>query len=769
MSLTRVSTVLLLWAAWAAPASALDADEQLKFADGVYSRGMWDIAIKEYQAFIATNPASPQAPVVNYRIAECYRGLGDLPAADKAYARVFADYPRHEYHFRAGLRRSELMDQAKQYDAQIPLLKAMLDEAPAADIASACLYAMGAAYEKTAKEKEAVDAYEQDLAKYPGTPFASYAALALAGLQAKKPGAVLRAIELYQAAATNPASPRVGAEAWFQLGELYFREKLYEKSARAYEKLFQKYPADERIGEARLQMAWAFHNAGLYADAQQQCASALAAGPAAGKEAEWLYLEANCQRQLMRNQDAAQTYSQLLAKYPGGELAESAAYEKALTYYKMGNYQEAVQQARALNLTPRVKKDAYWLLAESYAALKDENNAIQYYRLIVDQFAGSDLAADATYRLAHLLQKKGDFMQASDLFGHLARTFPQHELAPQALFASAYCLSQAKKHEDAIRDWTLLIQKYPASPLVEESLYQKAVSETLLRRDALAITTWRDLLARYPATKFTADAHFWSGVLQEEAGKLEEAEAELRAAAKANPTPELTLRIQFRLALVLQRRSKLEEAAGLFQGLIASPLRDKFSPELLEWLANYHLDRKEFDKATDAAKLLVTRADSDSWQQIGCCLTGKGCLGLGQKEEARAAFEKAVAVNVKTPAAAESYLRLGELALAAGDFPRARQNFDQAAALSASDALLAIRVNAYAGLARTLKAQGDLAGAAKHFLSVGILFDDPTLVPECLHEAADAFQKIGKAEESQKVVKELIQRYPDSPWAKKHQ
>ena len=70
---------------------------------------------------------------------------------------------------------------------------------------------------------------------------------------------------------------------------------------------------------------------------------------------------------------------------------------------------------------------------------------------------------------------------------------------------------------------------------------------------------------------------------------------------------------------------------------------------------------------------------------------------------------------------------------------------------------------------KALKAQGNLDGAARHFLSVAVLFDDPVLVPECLDEAAEAFAKVGRKDESDKVVKELLERYPDSEWAKKRQ
>jgi tetratricopeptide (TPR) repeat protein len=751
-----------------AGAAALDRAEQLQFADGLYSRGMYELAIREYLSFLAGATNGASADLALYRIAESYRHLGNRVAADAAYKRVYAEHPTGEYHFRAGLRRAELALDAGQSDAAIALLQAMVKESPPADMAAGALYLLGSALNKAGRQNEAAEHYERLLAEHPGSPFGSYAALALGAIRAAQPNLAARAAALFQMAATNPASPRVGAEAWFQLGELYYREKQYEASARAYDKLTALYPNDDRVPESRLQMAWAFHHAGLYAEALQRVQAALAGTPpAAGREADWLYLKANCERQLSRHEEAVQTYNALLEKYPQDATADRAAYERCLAYFRLGNYGEAIRRAKDLNVAPPARKDVYWLLAESHAALKEADYAIQYYRLLVEQFPESELAPDALYRLAHQLQNKGDFAPAADRFGQLARTFPSHELAAQALFASAYCLSRAGKNEDAIRDWTTVATKYPASPYVEESLYQKAMTETFLRRDAQALATWRDLLARFSATRFGADAHFWAGVLLEEAGKLEEAEAELRAALKGNPQTELQMRIQFRLGLVLQRRGRPEESAVLLQGLIGSPLRDRFSPELLEWLAEYHLGRKEFAPGADAAGLLVAKTQEPAWLQIGWNLVGRGQLGQGRTAEARQSFEKAVDAPARTPAAADACLSLGQLALDAGAYPEARQRFERAAGLASTEKQLPVRARAYAGMGRAFKAEGRLDDAAKHFLSVAILFDGPDLVPECLFEAAAALRTLGRADESRTALKELSERYPDSPWAKR--
>jgi tetratricopeptide (TPR) repeat protein len=234
----------------------------------------------------------------------------------------------------------------------------------------------------------------------------------------------------------------------------------------------------------------------------------------------------------------------------------------------------------------------------------------------------------------------------------------------------------------------------------------------------------------------------------------------------AKPPAELDQRVRLQLAMVLQKNGKPDESAGLLQGLLNTPIRDRLTPALLEWLCEYQLGRKEAAPALETAALLVQRgSETNAWGQVGFCLMGRGLQVLGKTAEAQTAFEKALAAPAGNPETrAEASLRLGELKSNGTNTAAALPHFEEAAKLAADDKMLPIRVRAYAGIGKALKAQDDLAGASKYFMSVAVLFDDPELVPECLAEAAAAFKQLGRAEESAKASKELAERYPDSRW-----
>ena len=81
----RAALVLLWVLGSAAAASALTADEQMRFADGIYLRGFYETAVTEYLALLRDHPDSPHVPAALYRTGECYRQMGNPTGAERFY------------------------------------------------------------------------------------------------------------------------------------------------------------------------------------------------------------------------------------------------------------------------------------------------------------------------------------------------------------------------------------------------------------------------------------------------------------------------------------------------------------------------------------------------------------------------------------------------------------------------------------------------------------------------------------------------------------
>jgi cellulose synthase operon protein C len=756
------TTLMLLLLALGAPAAAPDESAQLQFADGLFRRGIYDMALKEYMLFLETYPSNAAADAVWFRSGECYREMGNRVAADKTYARVQA-MPASPQRFRAALRRAELLLDSGQTDAAAALLQALLGDKPPPEIASDACFRLAGALEKLNRPAEAVPLYERLARDYPESPFIPYTFLALGGLSSGSPGGEPRAEGFFTKAAEKSTDPRVGAEAWYQLGNLYYRGSNYVKSAFAFDQLFTRFGTDTRVAQARFQAAWAYQRAARYADAVALADRALAAGEA--PRDGWLYLAANGDRQLQRHAAAAARYETLMKEFPGSVYAGRAGYERALALFAAGQYAEATAQARVIPPDSAMADQVCWLLAESAIALKDENQALQYYRLIAEQHPKSALAPEALYRIGDVLKKRGEDWNAAEAYRAVFARYPDSTLAAKGLFAAAYGAAKANRREDAARDWGQFLTSFPDHELAPDALFQKAVAEAQLGRNDQALDTYSLLLKRFPRTAYAADARFWSGVLLETSGKYEDAARELRASLASEPSENTARLARMRLGIVLFRLEQYPEAAELAQGVIATPLRADLPPGLLEWLAEYRIKAKEYPKALEAARLLASGKREPSWVQIGRTLAGEALNGLGQAADSKVEYEAAVAVEADTPAKARAWLKLGDMALAASDFAGAEKAYGEAAQRAGNNE--AVRAYATAGTARALEGKGDADGAVRFYMNVALLYHDPDLTPECLYKAAAGFKRQGRAKEAADLVAELKKLYPQSPWAAK--
>ena len=738
-------------------------ESRLSFADGLFRRGIYDLALREYFQFLQDQTNHPMTDAVWFRCGECYRALGNPASAERAYSRV-TGASGGPWKARAALRRSELKREAGQMDEAMALLREVLAAQPPAEEAAEALFRLGDALEKAGRPLEAIPCYEQLAARYSNSVYAAYAQLAEGTLRVIHSNEVARGETLLKNAAVQASDPRVAAEAWYQLGMHYYRAGQYHAGAHAFDQLLTRYGDDPRSHAAGLTAAWTFHRAGQPADALRLAEKALAQKEESQADT-WLYLAANSERALEKHDAAAARYATLLERYPTSPLAPRAALERAMALFAAGRYADAAAQCRTVDPSVPEADRLLWIQAECAAQLGDDDRAVQFYRTLADRYPASEWAPEALYRVGDRLRKRGDMSNAAETFRMVHVRYPQTALAPKALFAAAYAASQTNRLEDAIRDWGLLVEQYSAHPLASDALFQKAMTEARLGKHEQALETYGLLLRRYPDSPHTAEARFWRGVLQETAGRPEAAAAEYQSAIAASLAEEKEPLARLRLGVNLLRLQRFEEAAARVQEVLPTPTAREIPPALLEWLAEFRLNANQGEKALDAARLLTEPLLDPEWRQTGWVLVGRALALLGDEIGARKAFENALAEKVDTPARRNAHFLLAERLAANGAWAEAEPHYREACALSTDDHRL--HAQATAGLARTLETLGRTEEAVPLFLKVALLYRDEALTPESLYRAAQGFRRIGRAHDADRLIEELRRDFPTSPWAAK--
>ena len=772
----------------------LGENETIRFADGLYARNMYELAADEYARFLKDFPDSEQCDYVHFRLGECWFFLRKYSEAESEFRIILEKYNNSKLRHKAALRIGEIYSatgkhaQAIEIFDQIcnnkfvPLSGDKADE----QVISSCLYNKGESHLKINESEKAEECFLQLVEKYPGSRLCPYAFLKL-GFLYERILAEFREVDLlkrqekallfYQRAYEKGDTDRTKAEALFLQGNLLFRLGRFDKSFEVYRTLITQYQSDSRVSEVKIPLAWSAYNAGLFSEAEKYIDTFFAGLPESFRP-EALYIKANSQRQLFKYADAIITYNKLIEQYPDSRFLSAARYEKALVHHSSGEYEKALAEALKINFqeitraesTQKVsasfRRDVLWLLADCCAALKKRDEAIQYYRIIIKEFPQDVLSAEAMYRLARNLEDKQEYKEASFYYGRISEHFPTNALSPVGLFASGLCFVKAKNDIEAVRDFTKLIKNYPQHPLVEETLYQKAMSEIRLRKDKDAVESLNDLLRKYPSSKFSPEAHYWIGMLKFEEGKFAESEEEFRNALKLAQSKDQQREFSFRLALTLIKLKKHKESAELLYSLLETPAKEKIQPHLLQWMAEYFYAEQKMEQVITVAKHLLSVTNAPAWQQTAHGIIGLAQLSIGSTNSAVESFKTALQIKANTSYAARSALCLGKIELAQKNYEQAEKYFEQAATMAADDSQIEIRANAYAGLGMNAMAVSNYPVAARYFMGVAILYDNPELTPECLYRASEAFRHAGMEKESKKAIEELKQRYPESKWIK---
>jgi TolA-binding protein len=312
-----------------------------------------------------------------------------------------------------------------------------------------------------------------------------------------------------------------------------------------------------------------------------------------------------------------------------------------------------------------------------------------------------------------------------------------------------------------------LTKDHPEYARIDEALAGIARAEIQRDRTAPAAKSLDQLIRDHGKSKFFAEACFLRGTLYEKEDKSGKAEELYLRALESKPSTSLAREIQFRRVAVLQRQGRNADAATLMNDLIRDGNAASLPSPLLEWLARWNLEQKDYASAGVAAKYLAEIAENDGWRQLGNYIGGVAAREQNKKSEARRLFKAAADAGLNTRETALSFYELGRLAVADEKTDEAIAHFKSAAGQANADSAMDIRAQSYLQLGAAYEKGGDLNEAARHYMIVSVLYDDVSVTPESLFRAAVVQDALGQTKARDQSLSELRERYPDSEWSGK--
>lgn len=727
-------------------------NDQKRLADGLYSRGLYDLALIEYQKLLGKTPPPDNLDTLFFRAGES-AARSDQPKLSSTYFNKAVDVGGNSAAAqRAKYRLADLAFVKGENDVAEKLLRELLSGEIDESIVAPVKFTLAQILEKSALS-ESLSFYKELLDNYPDDPLSAYATLRIADLSQGGAEAKRKA---YERALRNPPSRDFEIETLWGLASLEVSSKNFQKAAEIYWRLWKSYPDSARVSGGRIHIAWAQLQAGEY----KKAITLYENTPAAEKKSDgdtWSYLAGMSYLKTDQVDEALESFQTLLETYPESRFRPYAVYEISVAYAAEGAHEKVVAYAKDLQRIPGREVEGLWMLAESFRASGDFRNAIQLYTRISHQHPDHPRAADALYFRALLLVKRGDTAISTEALVEFSRRFPKDPRAYSALEQAGDLWVRKGKLQEGLDVWLLLLEQHSSADL----LLKIALLEIRLEKTSSAQNHLESFLEEDPEGVKRATAQYWLGVLHDQEGEHLLAQSYLTSALEGELKKEWVTAARLRLGQSYYRNEQSAEALDAFLPLFDHPRKKELSDSLILWLLSVAEEKEKHDAIVKIASEMIQEYRKPVIQELGYYGLAKEFGKQEQTNEAIEAWKSGLAFDSESLDSVQGGLQLASLYLETKEFENAYIEFMRATRLASALEEGALQAQGMMGSGRVRYLQSKWEEAARHFMSVAILYDDPKLTPRALQQAADSFRKAGQPAKARAAAEELDARYPD--------
>jgi TolA-binding protein len=740
---------------------------QLEYANALFTRKLYDLAVPEYQKFLDDYPGAPGRANAYFSLGECYRNLNKTSNARINFQRVLNDYDESEFAGPAAYALAEMAFTQKDYATALPLFHRSAAKSKEPAVALSARYFEARCLEVLDRKDEACDIYQQVAEVKNPNPYREDAR-ATAGAIAQARGRKTDAFKQYEALANETQKPALKAEATVRAGLLAVEleqpekgkiDKAMGEKAMALLQRGRSLPGAGRwralaqVGILRLQ-----YQSGQYAQLLADYEKVLPQVPEEARP-ELMLFAANSQRQLGHAKEAEAIYREIIDKYPNREEAKDACYQRLINIYNSDPSMLPPEVDEFLASNPTVERADQAKLLKAEALYKQQNYpraAPIYAELRVSQLSPK-LRGEAALKLGLCYIQMKDSAGIIEAFSYFVQAFPDSPQAPFAFAQRALAYQENKNYDAELSDLNMILMKYPSAHEREAALQQKALILGEQQNPKGMTETFRQLLKEFPKSPVSAQAQYYIGKAAFEAKDYKTALPALDAARRLNKEQYYNLATVRIISsfFYLRDRAALTNEVNNFMTASATA---NVPGEILEWLGIEYYNEKNYEAAEKYLGALgkidnPPNVKPDFWFYLG-----DAASKLKNFDEAEDAFSKYLRIASDPAGKAKVLLALGAVEIAAHKPDEAQRIAEQIMTLQPEG-----RVNAEARLLAgdVQFERGRFEDAGKAFMGVALLYDDPAITPRALQKAAVAYQRAGKTDEAARLTRELHEKYPN--------
>ena len=729
----------------------------IEYANLVYSKNYYDMAIGEYKTYLKKYPKGPSVDVAYYRLGESLLKENRVWEAEAAYEKNLK-IKGSAYIAPAAYRLASLHYNRKEFKSAAPYFE-IAEGSPKRKIQLSAGYYRARSLKLAGDTEASIKAY-QKVADVEGVnAYRETGLLAIGRLQAeaKKGEEALAAFSKLAGMTTNADYK---AEALVMSGMISSKLERPADAKKYFVEAMDLDGGDEWKPDAQYQLIKTFTEEGDYAKVVDIYRKGRFAVPDV-LQPNMLLMVGKAYREQKRYASAIDVYLTIEERFPASEEAFEGAYRKLHCFLLSKNpnlpgfvdhfvarYERRNPGHKYFDMASLMKAEALFAQGTYGAA------ATAYERIDVDKIP-EQVRASALYKGAWSFSENKNDAQAVRHFSQFLDRYSDDPRVPTALAKRALSYREVEDFPSALKDLQRIVTDFPDSEPLELALQQMALIKGQQRDYEGMIEAYADLLEKFPGTKAKPEAYFWTGWGYFEMKKFKEAIDPLEKARNVDPETYYD-RATLRLILAYYSLRDVKAVRKAIDG-IKPESSVIVSPQVYSWLGVKLSEQGDFPGADTFLTRASTPDSPDSTRPIIWKQLGLARLKTKSYKRAIEAFDHYLQSNQPSVNRAKVLLEKGRAQLGLKAYDAADTSIEEALRLQPQG-----RVNAQLCLAWGDVAIGrkDYDGAIKRLIRPSYVFVDESITPLALDKTIYAHEMLKNDERADEVRKTLNEKYP---------
>ena len=744
-----------------APGLTSTSKDQLEYANLVYTYEHYDLAVHQYEKFIADHPADPGVEEARYRLGESYLKLKKEEQAETSYRDQLRLFPRGTFAPAGAYRLGSLRYGQGDYETAELNFGIAATNSEQHEIKLASSFYRACSLDALGRNAESNALYASLEKDKKDNPYRDAAQLYLAR-HAFDSDRTAEALKRFSALAESSTSPAIVAESLVKAGLLHSDEGRSKEADAFLTKALEIEEGQQWKSVAFFALIQNKYTIGDYEGVVTTYKDGFEELPDQSR-AKMLLMAGNAYRNLSDHERAIETYSLVEKHFPEYLEGQEAGYRKLLCYHDTADPElpahidSYVETQR--DLAPEVSyiDMALMLKAENLFAKADYPGAAAAYSEVRASNILPNLRPSRLYKLGWSLTESGDAARAVGTLTDFIILNPTDPLAPSALAQRAISYKALRNPTAAIGDLQRIVSVFPKTDAAEFAWQQLALLHGQNREMEEMITAFTSLIENFPNTRGAAEAWYWIGYAHFELKQYREAIEPLTKARNLD-AGSYQQRATLRSILAyfhLQDAENLQREVEIF---LESKPEISIPSQVLVWLG---LDLFSHDKFVDSERFLNMSANHEDpsltkgevWSHLG-----KARIELGKYDEAIEALDQYMTTLNKPSSKAKALLdkSIAQLGLKVHD--EALETARGALTLEKQGRTNALIRMHLGDIAMSRQLYDD---AAREYIIISEIFLDPELTPRAMSKAADAVEKAGNTEKAESIRANLRVQFPN--------